>query len=367
MLGEIIGGLTGQEHSQAAGDAQKAAINQMIAKLDAVGMPPDQSAKLILDQYRQAGILTPDLMNQVQQQTSQFAQLKTNQPTLDVQMQALQRMSQLGQAGLTADERSQQRLLQQQNQQANNANQQSIIQNMAARGIQGGGAEIASRLGASQNAANQGSSAADQVSAMAQQRALQAIAQSGGMAGQINQQQFGQQATIAGAQDQMNRFNVQNQMAINQQNVNTQNQAQAANLANAQQISNANVGATNQEQYDQLARQRQLWQEKMQYAGAYAAPLQAYGQAGYGQEMSKAKMDAGLGQAMDQTAFNIAGMFMGQAPKQTTGTGVGDQSGQNQGQGPTQSNYNQMSSGSGEVGGGNYYGTTSYGSGGGGF
>jgi hypothetical protein len=249
--------------STTAGDAQKAAISQMIAKLDAVGMPPDQSAKLILDQYRQAGILTPDLMNQVQQQTSQFAQLKTNQPTLDVQMQALQRMSQLGQAGLTPDERSQQRLLQQQNQQANNANQQSIIQNMQARGIQGGGAEIASRLGASQNAANQGSSAADQVSSMAQQRALQAIAQSGGMAGRINQQQFGQQATIAGAQDQMNRFNVQNQMAINQQNVNAANQAQAANLANSQQISNANVGATNQEQYDQLARQRQLWQEKM--------------------------------------------------------------------------------------------------------
>lgn len=298
--GGVLSADTVRNASTVSGDAQKAAISQMIAKLDSVGMPPDQSAKLILDQYKQAGILTPALMNQVQQQVSEFSKIKTNQPTLDTQMQALQRMSQMGQAGLTPDERAQQRLLQQQVQQSNNANQQSIIQNMQARGQQGSGAEIAARLGSSQGAANQASSAADQVSSLAAQRALQAIAQTGGMAGQINQQQFGQQAAIAGNQDQMQRFNTQNQMAINQQNVQNANQGQLYNLNTAQRISDQNVGQINQEQYHALERQRQNWLDKLQYAQAYAQPLQQYGtaaaQQAYGENMARAQgISSGFG------------------------------------------------------------------------
>lgn len=314
MLFTAIGGLSAQEHSQAAGDAQKEAIGQMIAKLDAVGMPPDQSAKLILDQYKQAGILTPALMDQVNQQVSQFQSVKSDPTAMNMQYQALQRMSQLGQAGLTPDERAQQRLLQGQVQQQNNSNQQSIIQNMAQRGQQGSGAEMAARLGASQGAANQASSGADRVSSMAAQRALQAIGQTGGMANQLESQQFGEQATKAGAMDQMNRFNTQNQMAINQANVGAQNQSKVANLANAQQVSNANVNATNQEQYKALDRQRQNWLDKMAYAGAYQQPLSEYGQAHAGQELSKAKSQAALGSGIDNSIWKVLGMVMGKAP-----------------------------------------------------
>lgn len=314
MLGEIVGGLLGQGHAQAGYDAQKQAINAMIAKLDQVGMPPDQSAAIILEQYKQAGILTPQLEQQVKDSVSQFAQIKTDQGVRNMQVKALQQMSQLGRTGMTADERAAGRVAQAGVQSDLEAKQQQIIQNLQARGQAGGGAEIAARLGSSQAAANRGSEEADRVSAMAAQRALAAISQGSSMAGQLRGQDYSEEAAKAEAQDQMNRFNVQNQMAINQRNVGIGNQAQASNLSNAQQISNANVGQTNQEKYNQLQRQRQFWTDKLNYAQSYSNPLQQLGNVGLNQEMSKAQQVASLGKSFDDTAFNIAGMMAGKPP-----------------------------------------------------
>jgi hypothetical protein len=130
--------------------------------------------------------------------------------------------------------------------------------------------------------------------------ALQALGQTGGMASGIENQSFGEQAAKASANDQMNRFNTQNQVAMQQRNIGAQNQAQAGNLANAQQISNQNVQGTNQEQYAQLQRQMQQYNANLQHAEAYGAPLQAYGQAGANQAY-------GQGQATSNAATGIAG------------------------------------------------------------
>lgn len=317
MLFTAIGGLMGQEHTQAAGDAQKEAIGQMIAKLDSVGMPPDQSAAIILDQYKQAGLLTPQLEQQVKDSVSSFQGIKTDQASRNMQTQALQRMAQYGKAGLTPDERAVLNQSRQSVQRDNEAKQQQIIQNMAARGQGGGGAELAARLAASQGSADQASQQADSVSSMAAQRALQAIGAQSNMAGQLRTQDFGEEATKANAQDQMNRFNVQNQMAINQRNTTVGNQAQAANLMNAQDLSNKNVGQNNQEKYNQLNRQRQNWLDKMSYAQAYMNPLGAYGQAHAGQEDAKAKMDAAMGKGVDDSIWNVIGMMYGKAPSKS--------------------------------------------------
>lgn len=307
IAGGIAGGDANRESYTEAGDAQKAAILQMIDKLDKVGMPPDQSARLILNQYQQAGILTPQLEAMVHDQISQFGNIKQNTQATNFQSDALKRMSQLGQAGITPDERAQMRQLQSQAAQQGNSAQQAIVQNLAQRGMQGSGAEIAARLGASQNASNQASNSADQVSSMAAQRALQAMASGSNLAGQMEQQNFGEQATMANAQDQMNRFNTQNQMAINQRNVAANNNAQAANLANAQNISNQNVGQNNKELYNQLDRQRQNWVDKLAYAKAYQDPLGSYGKAAsaqaYGEGQARADQIAG--------AFGAGSSFFG--------------------------------------------------------
>jgi hypothetical protein len=280
----LVGGIlsSGAQKSAASNAlaAQQAAIGQYIQQLNSVGMPPNQSAQIILDQYKSAGTLTPELEQYINSQASAMSSATGNAQAQQTQMQALQRMSQVGQAGMTPQEMAQQRQMQQQVQSNLQGNQQSIIQNMASRGQGGSGAEVAARLGAAQQAANTGSSAADQTAATASQQALQAIGQTGTMAGSIEGQTFAEQAARAQAQDQMNRFNTSNQLAVQQQNTSAQNQAQAANLANAQQIGNANTAGYNQEQYNAMARANQEWQQKLQLAQSYAAPFTALGGAG---------------------------------------------------------------------------------------
>lgn len=328
MLGEILSGVAGigggllagdarESAANRAADAQKQAVLMMIAKLDQVGMPPDQSAAVILDQFKQAGVLTPQLEEQVKSQVSEFQNIKVNQLARDTQIQALQQMKQYGKAGLTADERAQMRANQLAVQQQNEANQQAIQQQMQARGMQGSGSELAARLMASQGSANQASANADAVSSMAQQRALQALMSQSNMAGQLAQQQFGEDSARAAAADEMNRFNVQNQMAIGQRNVAAGNQAQAANLSNLQSINNANVAMNNEEKYDQLRRQRQFWNDKLKYAQAYGGPLTQYGNAGADQAQgvgdARSKMFSTLGGALSS---GIAGAFTPAAPAQ---------------------------------------------------
>lgn len=302
----IASGLLGAGAQKAAAreaaDAMKAMYGQYIAKLDAVGMPPDQSAAIILNQYKEAGQLTPELEQLIQASASEYNQIKTDQKLRDIQNQALERMSVMGRAGLTPDERAAMRQAQAQVAQQGQATQQAIIQNLAARGQAGGGAEIAARLGASQAASQQMSEAADRASAMGAQRALQALASTGGMAGQMEQQRFGQEAQRAQAADVMNRFNVEAQIGRQQRNIAASNVAQAANLQNLQRIRDANVAQANQELYNQQARQRQYWADKLQYAQSYGMPLGGMAQASAQQAQqvgqATANMWQGIGQAV---------------------------------------------------------------------
>lgn len=279
MAGGIIGGQAQRDAATQAGDAQKAALSAYFDKLDKVGMPPDQSALLILDQYQQAGLLTPQLEQAIADSANEFNNIKRNESARQQQINVLRQMSQYGRAGLTPDEAAEMRKSRQGVQQDLEAKQQQIIQNLAARGQAGGGAEIAARLGASQAAADRQSEEADRVSSLAQQRALQALISQSSMAQQLRGQDYSEDSARAEAENQMKRFNKENQIGLQMRNVTSQNQAQASNLANLQSLKNMNVQQANTEKYKQLDRQRQNWLDKLQYAQAYEPGLQRYGNA----------------------------------------------------------------------------------------
>jgi hypothetical protein len=336
MLGSIIGGLIGADNQQAAADHQKNAVMQILAKLDAVGMPPDRSAAIILEQYQQQGLLTPQLEAQIQASASEFQNIKSDSSLRDTQKQALQQMSRYGKAGLTPEERAEMQKSRQSVQRDLEAKQQQITQNLAARGQGGGGSEIAQRLLASQSGADRASEEGDRVSSLASQRALQAISQSAGMAGSLRQQDYGEQTDRAAAMDQMNRFNTENQMNINQRNVSAGNVAQTANLANKQSISNQNVAGANNEKYDQVQRQRQNWLDKLNYAQAYASPLTNYGDINARTENQKANRAASIGKGIDDGIMNAVAMSFGMPPTNKS-------SPSNDGQGPTNENAKQQS------------------------
>lgn len=96
----------------------------------------------------------------------------------------------------------------------------AIMQQARARGL-GGNAALVGQMQAQQAGADRLSMAGLQSAADARTRALQSLAQGGGMAGQAEEADFGRAARVAESRDAMARFNAQ--------------QAQQANLFNAQQ------------------------------------------------------------------------------------------------------------------------------------
>jgi hypothetical protein len=144
----------------------------------------------------------------------------------------------------------------------------AIQQNAAVRGMSGGVGELVNKQLAAQQAANRQAQMGLDLNAQAQQRALSALTQGANLGGQMEQQQFGQQAQIASSKDLINKFNLGNQQSILGANVDRGNAAQQFNATTAQNIAGQNTGERNnaqqinrltpQQQFENQMRQAQL-------------------------------------------------------------------------------------------------------------
>jgi hypothetical protein len=307
-IGGAIGGIIGQ--GNASGDAsqaqsQAALANQIMQQMASV---PDISKPLVLDQYRQAGVLTPAMEQQINLGVSQASQVKANPALQAAQNQALQQMATRSQTGLTASDRAAFNQLQSQVGANTQGREQAIMQQQQAQtggqGIQG--ASLAAKLSASQAGANTEATQADQLAAQASNNALQATTQYGQMAGQMNSQQYQQQQEAAKAADAFRQFDVQNQVAQQQRNITAQNQAQQYNLNLAQNTNNANVSQANQEANNQLQREAQQWQLQYQQAAGQSAAAAGYGNVLSGQAQQIAQAGANLGAGLGGAAGSAA-------------------------------------------------------------
>jgi len=296
-VGGLLGGLGGNDSSGQARDAQNIA-NQIIQE---IGQAPDISKPLLLEKYKQAGILTPEMEQYVVAAQPKAASVKTDQQFKDAQMQALQQIGQRAQGGLTAADRAglnQARLQAQGDTQSKIA---QIQQQAAQRGQAGMGSDLAAQLSATQGGANEESSAADRLAMQSQNAAQQAAGQLGQMGSQMQQQQFGQEYQKANAADEMNRFNVNNQIAQQQRNVQASNKGQMANLANAQNVSNQNVGAQNQELNNQTQRAMQQYNANKDTSQIKAGRESTTGQNNF-------NYDQGNAQSRQNSVGGMAGM-----------------------------------------------------------
>lgn len=145
--------------------------------------------------------------------------------------------------------------------------QGAIMQNMAARGMSGGGSEVVARQMAAQQAANRQSQAGLDLNAQAQQRALQAIMSGGSLGGQMQAQDFSQQASKAQASDAISKFNAANQQQVMSNNTNTKNQSQQLNMQNQNQAANQNTQNSNQAQQYNLNLAQQQYDNQMKKLG----------------------------------------------------------------------------------------------------
>lgn len=300
--GSVIGAIAG------AGDRQKAqdAMNAAYAQIAAIGAPPDMAQAIVRQNLQQVGVYTPALEQAITQDVSKVSQIQEDPTLRNAQTQALQGLQQRGSQGLTAVERGAFNEARDKSAKEVEAKRQQVIQSLAQRGLSGSGAEIAAQLGAAQSGDQDLAAGGDRLAATAAQNALQATAQAGQLGGQIRSQDFSNAQTKAQAEDALNQFNINNQIARQQRNISSQNTAQQGNLSEQQRVSDTNINAANAEKLRQLQGQQQNWQNAQQLAQAKANALTGQAQNSQAQGNATAASIAGVGQGIGG-AINAVG------------------------------------------------------------
>lgn len=220
------------------------------AALDAVkNVPLPVLKEYYPELYKQVVQMNPELETAVTLGPSSMEGVSTDPALKQAQLKALQKLQGISDAGgMDAQFLADQARLETDVNANLQAQQGAIMQNLATRGMSGGGNELVARQMAVQQAANRQAQAGMDLKAQAERRALEALMGSGQMAGQMQAQDFGQQSQIAQAKDAIDRFNAQNQQQIIGNNTNIKNNAQLFNANNAQNIANQNVGTRNDAQ-----------------------------------------------------------------------------------------------------------------------
>lgn len=269
IVAPIVGGMIGAD--QARGDERAASRARQAALAQFLGIDVPTVAEQEVD------FLLPEFMGEYAPQTEEVVELGPTamegialDPELRAaQMEALQGLSEIGEAGLTPGDVAAMRSLQRQVAGQEQARQEAILQEMARRGVAGSGQELAARLQSSQSAADRASEEANRMAQMAQARALEGITRAGSLGGQIRGQEFGEQADVATARDAISRFNAANQQSVRQRNVQAQQQAQLRNLQEQQRIAEQQTATKNlQQQYNKELIQQRFQNRMNRAAGA---------------------------------------------------------------------------------------------------
>lgn len=227
-----------------AKDSTKAGVNAY-GNIDA---PTAEELKVQLSELVNNGSMTPEQATAIMQDPSAMNGITLDPRLKQAQMDALTSLQDIGQnKGLTDMDRSQLAQIQGQEQTAARGAREAILQNANARGMGGSGIEMLSQMQNQQDAATRQSARDTSVAGMAQQRALQALQQAGTLGGNIEGQDFSQQAQVAAANDAINKFNTANKNTVGLANTAANNEAQKFNLAKELDVAKTNTDIKNQQ------------------------------------------------------------------------------------------------------------------------
>jgi len=298
-----------------AASVDTASYQAAINAFKSIATPELSALQVKLDQYVQAGKLSPEAAEAALLGSNAFNDIKLDPSLQGAQKQALQQLQDIAsQGGLTATDKAQLNDIQTEQNITAKGRNEAILSNARERGIGGSGLELTSRLLNEQEAANRASTQGTQVAANAEQRALQSLQAAGQLGGQMEAAQYGQQANKAAAQNAIDRFNAETQNQTNLYNVGTRNQAEAANLAATQDIANKNTGITNQERLNNAAQVQQDYQNKLSKAQGIAGAYTAQGNAITQGQQQEAGASAGmLGGLLGTAGTVIGGIYGGPA------------------------------------------------------
>lgn len=285
-------GLAGDPNAgSGAAAAASAQYKKMMEELEKLNIPDIEKQKIMLQIPELQGILQAEQLGE-----SSMSELAPDQQSVDAQRSAIGKLQELADKGFSEEDMAASRMLSRQVGGDEQARQNSIIADMAARGQGSGGQELAARLASSQGAASRQAQSADQLAIDQANARKQALSQLGSQASQFRGQQFQEQSSAAQARDTINQFN-----ALQRAN------AGQTNLANRQNIANQSAGIKNQEQqYNKGLVQQQFQNQLSKASGQQAAAgnlaqnyqQQANAQAQASQAQAQGTRDMLMGGAM---------------------------------------------------------------------
>ena len=246
-----------------------------VKALQGLQTPDVEAMRVSLQRQVQQGLISPEDAEAVIVQQTEMANVSTDPRLRQAQMAALGGLQEtVDTQGMSAADRYAMQQIQDQSAQQERGQRASILQNAQQRGVAGSGLELASQMQNQQESASRAANQGFAVAAQAQQAKLQALNQLGTLGGNIQGQDFSQQAQIAAAKDAISKFNATNQQNQMNLNVGARNEAQLGNLQNKQNIANANVDIANTQESVNKGLAQQDFENQYKKAGGVANTLQ---------------------------------------------------------------------------------------------
>lgn len=288
LVGGVLGGLLG-------GDDQDPNAYMKEVLRQAEGIPLPILKEYYPEMYKVVAQFNPELETAVNLGPSEMQGIATDPAQRQAQINALSRLQEIGaQGGLTAQDRARQAQIQMDINSNLKGNQDAIMQNLAARGMGGGMTEMVNRQLGAQAAANRQAQLGMETKAQAEARALDALMRAGGMAGQMQAQDFSQAAQKAQAADIVNRFNAQNQQGVLQRNVGNKNAGNMYNTQMQQGVANQNTGLSNQAQQYNIGLPQQQFQNQLGKLGLASGVASDMGKIGYAQDRDRRSWESDI-------------------------------------------------------------------------
>jgi hypothetical protein len=240
-----------------------------------------------------------------------------NQAMRNKQLQALGGVEELSQTGLSAIDRAALSEIQNEIAMQERGQRESILQNMAQRGLSGSGQELAAQLQSSQAASQLASQQGLQQAAQAQRARVDALSNLSNMATGIESTDFQRQAQKSQAQDVINQFNTQNRNVAKLRDLDLQQNLQTEFDRERNRIAQANTDLANKEiMQNQVNRPLAQYGLQTQYTSALGQGIGGVGQTQTQQQLANQQaMSQGLG-----TGLTVGGTVAGAA---LTGKKVG--------------------------------------------
>jgi hypothetical protein len=316
MAGVAVAGAAAQwQNSQAAqkaSNAERERMQEVITKLQNPNFDPRDFTS---EEYSVAAKYVPEVAKFIEEKAPDTVKTTADgQAGREAQMAALGRLRNLSETGEdTQSQIMRQRALGDAAAQ-NNAQQATIQQNAAQRGVGGSGMEFMQAMMNQQGSAQSASRNAQDAALASYQNRLSAMRDSANLGGQVRGQDFDEQSKNVGIINDYNQRKTADANRYNQYVANANNQGNMYNIGNQQRVADANVGGRNADMARAQGRKDMIERE------------------GYNANMNKANMNIGMAgqniQGINQAAGDRAQAIGGM--QQAANTGIsGYSAGQN--------------------------------------